>query len=367
MSTERGNQTHRILDRWIGCPAVFLLGLLRKKRVPPTVVRSVGFLMFGAIGDALLASSLLHDIRAAFPGVETFVYVSDANRSLFQIIDGPDNVVSTPVKYPLRALRQIRRQRLDFLIDIGQWPRISAILATLSRAKFTIGFKTVGQSRHWAFDAVATHSNSCHEIENFRKLIECLGIPSTALPQFRKDILAAGASWPRAPYIIFHPWASGYRSHLREWPLDRWVKLAKWVLTSGYDVLITGSLADARRANALAMAIGDPKRVHILAGRATLAQTSSALVNATAAVTVNTGIMHIAALLNRPTVALHGPTNPLRWGPLGDSSIVLGPGVDEGCAYLNLGFEYPTTPRDCMAQISVDSAIDALVQLLNRS
>ena len=364
MVNERGNQSHRVLDRWFGCPAIFLLGLLRKSRPFPESVKSVGFLMFGAIGDALLASSLVHDIQATFPLAQTFVYVSDANRNLFDIVDGPSNVITAPIRHPLRALQRIRRQKHDLLIDVGQWPRISALLAALSGATFTVGFQTPGQSRHWAFDAVAKHSNSCHELNNFRELLRCIGIPSVALPRFRKDLLATRTSNDRSPYIVFHPWASGYRCYLREWPMERWIGLAHFVLDYGYDILITGGSADSIRAATLAMSIGNTKRVQILAGRASLSETSSAILNAAAAVTVNTGIMHIAALLGRPTVALHGPTNPLRWGPVGNASVVLGPGADTGCAYLNLGFEYPAAPPDCMGKISIQETVDALITLL---
>jgi hypothetical protein len=63
---------------------------------------------------------------------------------------------------------------------------------------------------------------------------------------------------------------------------------------------------------------------------------------------------------------LHGPTNPDRWGPVypgasnGQNTQVLGPGLKEGGAYLNLGFEYPQNPIYLMDQISVEAVVDAL-------
>ena len=61
---ERGNKALRVLDRWLGIPIVFLLGGFRKRRNLPGMVHSVGLLMIGAIGDSLLASSLIDDFRA---------------------------------------------------------------------------------------------------------------------------------------------------------------------------------------------------------------------------------------------------------------------------------------------------------------
>ena len=76
--------------------------------------------------------------------------------------------------------------------------------------------------------------------------------------------------------------------------------------------------------------------------------------------------MHLAALLGVPLIALHGPTNPDRWGPnypgqtTEVSPIVLGPGRDQGGAYLNLGFEYPENPTYLMNQISSQELVEAL-------
>jgi len=79
--------------------------------------------------------------------------------------------------------------------------------------------------------------------------------------------------------------------------------------------------------------------------------------------------MHLAALLGRPLAALHGPTNPDRWGPIypdgknEQNSLILGPGAKEGGAYLNLGFEYPNNLTYLMDQISVDAVVAALNKL----
>jgi len=73
--------------------------------------------------------------------------------------------------------------------------------------------------------------------------------------------------------------------------------------------------------------------------------------------------MHLAAILGRSLVALHGPTNPARWGPLTSGSaipVILGPGTSEGGAYLHLGSEYPKEPVYLMDQISPDAVIRAL-------
>jgi heptosyltransferase-3 len=81
-------------------------------------------------------------------------------------------------------------------------------------------------------------------------------------------------------------------------------------------------------------------------------------------VSVNTGIMHLAAAMNVPLVALHGPTSARRWGPLGPHTVAL-ESPCQGCGYLDLGFEYKRQPRDCMNAISYRMVREACDRVLN--
>jgi ADP-heptose:LPS heptosyltransferase len=75
-------------------------------------------------------------------------------------------------------------------------------------------------------------------------------------------------------------------------------------------------------------------------------------------VSVNTGVMHVAAALGTPTIALNGPTSGTRWGPRGPfTRCVASPMVPEG--YLNLGFERDERYAHCMEAITVPMVLAA--------
>lgn len=315
--------------------------------------------MLGAIGDTVLAAATLQDVKRVFPQATLVGFAAGANVGTFDLIDGLDEIVTVPVTRPLAAITAIRNRRVDILVDFGQWSRISALLAACSSAGCTVGFRTPGQRRHFAYDVAVPHSAGRHEIDNFRALLEPLGITSTREPCLSDGIRAEARRDHRDRLLVFHPWAAGYRAHLREWPQDRWVELGGLLAAEGYTVIITGGPADRPRAEALADAIGRPE-IRVAAGIATLRETAVIIAGAAAVVCVNTGTMHVAAALGVPTIALHGPTNPARWGPRGDKTAVLGPGLDQGGAYLNLGFEYPASPRDSMGAIAVANVAAAL-------
>ena len=373
VKVERGRRFLRKLDRWIGVPALLGLSLFRKKRPKPAQFNSIGICIFAAIGDALLASSIIADFRNAFPGSKITVFATPANFAAFDLITEYDDLVLVPITNPWAAIGVVRSHPVDILIDTSQWPRIGALVAALSGARGTIGFETKGQNRHFSYDFSVKHSPKVHELDNFRSLLTPLGIQGKAMPPLDLSTLAGiDCLNIKQPYLVLHPWASGNHFELREWPTASWVSLASSVLNSGYGAVITGGPGDVDRAADLCLEIGrvsgDLTQGSLLnlAGQANLLATAAYVNGAAGVVAVNTGTMHLAALLGKPLVALHGPTNPDRWGPIypgassGQTALVLGPGLNEGGAYLNLGFEYPNNPTYLMDQISVEAVVDAL-------
>jgi ADP-heptose:LPS heptosyltransferase len=365
---ERGNAGLRFADRCIGIPLVCAMSLFRRRRPPPEPgsVRRIGVFLFGAIGDSLLASATIPDLRRRFPSARITCFVTEVTRSFGGIIDGVDDWVLLPIRRPDRSAAILRANPVDILIDFGQWWRITAVLTAVARARFAIGFRTPRQWRHFPYDAVAGHSDQRHELENFRAVVALLGVESRGMPSVRRSPagfeLSGAGRW-----VVLHPWPAGYRSELREWPEERWIAVADAVREWGYGIIITGGPSDHARAENLARAVRRRGGcVVCAAGRASLPQTVFLLEQAAAVVSVNTGLMHIAAALDRPLVALHGPTSARRWGPVSRNAVVVGPGPERGCGYLNLGHEYPARPPDCMQCITIDEVLAALTRCLGR-
>ena len=79
-------------------------------------------------------------------------------------------------------------------------------------------------------------------------------------------------------------------------------------------------------------------------------------------VSVNTGVMHLAAIVGAPTVSINGPNRNGRWGPVGPRALgVEAPGP--GCGYLHLGFNFDGQATDCMERISVEQVATAAEQV----
>lgn len=356
----------RRADHAAGTPLLWLWGACRRKRCLPAAPSHFGLMMFETIGDTLLAGSLIASLRASVPEVRVTVFASRGNLATLALLDGIDTIVDVPLTRPHLALAAIRSIPVDVMIDIGQWPRWYALLCAASRSRYTIGFATPGQSRHYAYDTAVAHDSRVHELENFQRLLGPIpGVrplpPQRALKTVGPPPARIGA---RSPYLVVHPWASGFRFAAREWPPARWSELIARACKIGMSVLISGSSADRSRAAALVAGLPGGLPVLSIAGEVSLAELAAVLQGAGAVVAVNTGVMHLAALLDVPLVALHGPTSRRRWGPTGSRSIALAPSPSPECEFLHLGFEYPRRAVDCMARIEVDDVFAALRSLL---
>ncbi len=366
--SERGNKVLHYLDACLGVPACCALSLVRffRCRERPTVPGSVGFLIFNAIGDAVLASAAIDACRNAFPQCRIVLFLSDGNRGMAELLAGYDHVEVLPLSKPHRAVSMIRKQGLDVLVDTNQWIRISALFSFFSGTRWRIGFSTKGMHRHMLYDNAVIHLESRHELDNYLALVHAVTGEVSGRPLLDKGKLLATET-PGLPdrFVVFHPWGSGYRSYMREWPAENWVRLAGWIKAKGFEIVITGGPGEERKSLELKELISGVVPVTAMAGKLSLLETGALVLKAEAVVSVNTGIMHVASALGIPVVALNGPTNEKRWGAVGPNVVNISVTRDDGGAYLHLGAEYHGRKESVMSKISVFRVEQALRRLLS--
>jgi heptosyltransferase II len=159
------------------------------------------------------------------------------------------------------------------------------------------------------------------DIENGLSLVQSLGL-AVDLPLLA---LCPGAEFGTA----------------KRWPGEYYAQVALDFLARGWQVALFGSggeraLCDSIRASTGSRG-GAVAQCHNLAGRTTLADAVDLLARATAVISNDSGLMHIAAALQRPVLAIYGPTSAAFTPPLGDRAAVLVP--DLACA--------PCKAREC--------------------
>lgn len=356
----RGNSFLRSIDRYLGIPVVALGGLVRRSRTLPERIERIGLVNSTNVGDTILLSAVARDLSRAYP--ETILYTSPAMLPLGRLLPGPRTAPLRLLR-PYESVRLLRSDQLDVLLDFDQWPRVQPLYALFSDARWTGGFRAGGQHRHYCYDGFVDHSDQCHELENYRRLAALLRVKSRSIPEIEPPQLLAPEELPQRPYVVLHLWPSGVRSELKEWPWPHWRELAVELHEQGYTLVLTGSAADSRRTDEFIEYCG-PLGADLVqaAGAYDLAQVVDLLAGSRCVVSVNTGVMHLAAAAGVATVALNGPTAERRWGPIGKRAVSVNSSY-EGCGYLHFGWEYRGRREDCMLGITVERVLAAVVEL----
>ncbi|NGX54965.1 MAG: ADP-heptose--LPS heptosyltransferase 2 [Chlamydiae bacterium] len=347
---ERDNKTLRFLDRYLGILLVALFRFFKRKCSLSQKISSIALLKSAGIGDTALLSAIVLDLQQAFPEAKIIFFTGTSNREMAEMIPGIE-VVSLPMVSPWRALQLIRHHRFDLWLDFDPWPRISALFGFFSRAAYTIGFKTARQGRHFLYDRSVEHKSDVHALENCRNLLKPLDIHSHHQPKISVEV-----SEPKKR-VVCHLFPGGSRAALKMWPEKKWSELVVFLASEGYEVVLTGGKGDRERLPPL-------PGVQNVAGELSLREVAELLKSSSCVISVDTGIMHLAAVIGAPLIALHGPTSPDRWGGIGEKVVAITPKLNcRPCIYL--GFESKCSVNRCMQAISVEQVKEAFLELVN--
>jgi heptosyltransferase II len=121
------------------------------------------------------------------------------------------------------------------------------------------------------------------------------------------------------PIVTLSPGAVGVG---KAWPVGHYGELARALTNDGASVWVLGGPNETPLAKQIVDAAG--QRVRDLTGT-DLRNAILALAAADAAVTNDSGLMHVSAAIGTPTVAIFGPTSPWHWKPLNPIAAILEP------------------------------------------
>jgi heptosyltransferase I len=198
------------------------------------------------------------------------------------------------------------------------------------------------------------HSGEVHEVENYRRLLAAAGIPGRHIPTVRAPHCRQAER-----RIVMHVVSGGTAATMKMWPEPYWVALIDHVNSLGIPVVLTGSGRDQEPLENLRNLCQIPSMIENAAGTLTLDETRDLLASSLAVVSVDTGIMHLAAALNCRLLALFGATSPRRWGPLNARAKALSSARD--CSpCVSLGLEKGCGTNICMNELTPETVMNEL-------
>lgn len=147
-----------------------------------------------------------------------------------------------------------------------------------------------------------------------------LQVPAEELARWRDQ---RGLKADGRPIVTLSPGAVGAG---KAWPPGHYGQLAGQLTKDGASVWVLGGPSETEIARSIAQAAGP--QVRDLTGT-DLRNAILALAAADAAITNDSGLMHISAAIGTPTVAIFGPTSPWHWKPLNPVAAILEPPGDD--------------------------------------
>jgi heptosyltransferase-1 len=325
-----------------------------------------------SLGDLIHALPALSDALSAYPDI-VFDWMIDEN---FQEIatwhPAVHNVYTTnhrtwrkglffpsTMRSMARLTQIVRKTEYDLVID-GQGNFKTALLSLFTRGP-RAGFDrhSVREwAAHLAYQRHYAASKKGHAIDRLRRLFaSALDYPMPLSPpefQIKREMFVK----PNCPlpeeYLVFVHNAS-WKTKL--WPEEHWIELIKKTVSEGFTVLLPwGNSQEKERAERLAI---DPK-VQILP-KITLSEMGYVLERAQACVATDTGLSHLIAALNVPSVTLYGSTNAGLIGASGAGQVHLVSTL--GCSPCEKKTcRFSSTENPCLKEITPDRVYKELLR-----
>jgi heptosyltransferase-2 len=342
----------------------------------------------GHLGDAVMSTAMLADLRAAFPSAQLDVIAPSWSAAVFDghplvgrvhVVDhwktnraesGRAAKIAHYVTTAKRATREIAAAKYDVAIDSYPFfPNMAGVLWR-SGIPVRIGYASGG------FGPLYTHvlewvDDREHITEKQRRLSRLLTRSRALAPRSRYALAPSSSettgrvdtmldSRDRRQIVVLH---AGAGSVQKDWPRARWIQLARELLTSAaVRVVLTGAGArDARIASEIAASV--PECVSLV-DRLGWAEFVEVVRRASLVVSGDTSAAHVAAATSTPHIALFtGINDSAEFRPLAESSEVLTHAVPCAPCFRGEGCEAMT----CIRAIETDDVLRVGLTMLSKS
>jgi heptosyltransferase-2 len=345
------------------------------KPIKPENIRRLLIRSTNWIGDAIMTTPAVRSIRDNFPRAHISILAKPWVAPIFDnsnhvddvlIFDGTERHKGFWGK--LRLAKELRQYRFDAAILL-QNAFEAALITFLAGIPLRIGYNTDARS------LLLTHSVACkpefkkvHQTRYYLNILREIGLKdadpalyfvvSSKQRQRAKEILGKHGLSGSNGIVGINP--SATFGPAKQWHPERFARLADKIREfSGLSILIFGGPEDRQLGREIAQMMNYAPLD--LSGKTDLEEAMALIEQCCLFVTNDSGLMHVAAALNVPLVAVFGSTNSTTTGPLGSKSRVVK--TSEACSPC-LKPECPEGHLKCMDQIDIDMVFDVVKEML---
>jgi ADP-heptose:LPS heptosyltransferase len=393
------------LDKWAGIAACAGCTVLRWFGVSGGTGgsgrRGLLFVKLAEQGSTVLAGSAIRAAVEKFGRENVYFLVFDENRFILDAHDliPHENVLTVRtgslggiLVSSVRRLFEIRRLRLEALVDMEFFSRATAAFSFLTGIPKRVGFHAYFSEGPWRgnlFTHRPRYNPHLHTSSTFLGLVAALDADPAAFPQFpwippdpasaepprfvptaaetaamERMLAECCGGVPRA-LVLLNANASDLLP-LRRWDDANYVELAQRLLAAspGLFIAFTGGPGEAEKTGAIARAVGSD-RAFSVAGRTTLRELLALYGLADVLVTNDSGPAHFATLTGVHTVVLFGPETPRLFGVLLPRCRTITAGLAcSPCVSATNNRQTSCPDNACMKSIRVETVFSAVTGAL---
>lgn len=331
------------------------------------------------VGDMVMAQTLFSELVRLHPGCLIDVLAPDWSRPILERMPEVRKALSLPFAHgdlrlgERRALGRQLRGQYDQAIVLPNSLK-SAIVPFSARIPRRTGWR--GEMRYGLLNDVRALDKAALPlmVQRFVALAQDAGAPVIAreqikAPQLRVDTSRADQAMLQLglkksiPVLALCPGAEF--GPAKRWPEQHYAAVARRQLEEGWQVWIFGSAKDREVADKIRALVPEKLhwRLHTLAGETTLEEAVDLMSLADVVVSNDSGLMHIAAALQRPLVAIYGSTSPDFTPPLHEQVAIVRLGLECSPCFER---ECPLAHLDCLNRLLPDQVIAAVDRLQPR-
>ncbi|EPX2176960.1 TPA: ADP-heptose--LPS heptosyltransferase RfaF [Serratia marcescens] len=295
------------------------------------------------VGDMMMSQSLYRTLKAEYPSAEIDVMAPAWCRPLLARMPEVNQALAMPLGHGALGLGE--RRRLGRALRANRYDR-AYVLPNSFKSALVPFFADIPQRTGWRGEMRYGLLNDVRVLDKAAFPLMVQRYVALAYDKGRiqrADDLPQPLLWPQLqvsdeeiadttaafnltdsrPIVGFCPGAEF--GPAKRWPHYHYAALAQRLIESGYQIALFGSAKDHEAGEQIRAALQEDARDFCLnlAGKTQLEQAVILIAACRAVVSNDSGLMHVAAALNKPLIALYGPSSPDFTPPLSDKARVI--------------------------------------------
>lgn len=293
------------------------------------------------IGDVLLVTPLIRTFKRHWPEAKIDLLVFKGTEFILHANPDIQNIITIAEHADFLEHCQLMKKIFRaYDMAVSTLPGDKATLYAYCAAKYRIGMLGTDRSRWWKrlllseaveFDNISTHTVLMNlRLAEILHLKLCSEIVIAWQEKDAQTVVQLLDVNKKLAILHMRP-----KFSYKEWIKEGWVGIANWLLQVGYTIVLTGDKNESEKKMADELLDILPEGAINMVGHLSLNQLGFLLSKAKIYIGPDTVVTHMAAALGIPTMALFGPSNPVKWGPWPKAWTLSNPFVRVGSQHRN--------------------------------